>query len=1404
MPTINKPFLLKLVLVVLAFSGFLFGAHALQARRIPEALKRQADRAADMGKPDAAIHYLRQYLEFEPEDVNALVQLADFIHLRSPSSRGHAELFFLYDKILRIDPNQDDIRRKALTVCLKRGRYSDAVTHSEALLIKFPNESALFQDLGDAHIGLNQLVEAKKALETAISLSPDEIRSYQRLAQLLWKNMDNAAEARTVLDRMVTAMPQEPQAYYVRARFENFLAEEGSRSGRRGDLEMAVRDLRRVLELDPENADGSLLLAEILQKGRNVPAAHTILRDAASLYPNDLRITRSLAWLELIRGNVAAAMAVLEDGLKHTNDGFDLLVPLADLLVQQGDTVRSADILKQLEARRASPLQVKYLKSRMAMRHERWTEAIALLEGLRTETLSLPGLELQINLLLATCFERVGDTDSEEKAYRRVTSNDPGNVTAHVGLATLYMNQGKFDEAVKEYELAAQSPYAPGNVVTQWVRTKASRLRLAGGSIDEWRKLEQAAVSAAAKFGPVSSDPIALRAEVAAAEGKYQEAVNLLRRETARRPGDTRLWAILATTSAEAFGTSVGLSMLDEAQAATGDSSEIRLARATLYAREPGHVRPIDPLIERIDTWADSDQLRLLYGLVEVYDQVGDRAKVVSTLRRIAARRPTDLQIWLRLHERAIEAGDAQAAAEARAGVVRAEGEKSQYVLICDAANADPQFADRLQAAFGTSPNRADACLALARLRTKAGDTSEANRLTERAFLLEPTQYETARAWVTLLYRTGEDKRAAKVVAQIATDPRWAGEAFRRMVAGVLDRVPPPAAAELVSLCKRFVERDPGGLGWLASCYTAVGKKAEADAALVAATQANTASADDWLRLASHYGATGRKDLATSTMKTAYQKLTSPLFFGLAAVFAETAGGKEWAPALKEPAEKRAFAQAQLAIKLSLSNQASAAKVLEKFLEESDVRPADASWARRNLAMLYAIGGTPDDRQRAMTLLKEIKDEDATSEELRATASVLATLARYLESDDRKVVLAEAAKALKTVYSTNHSPRDLFHLAQLYRVSGNRPESRRCLQELLNSDRENMYYLITALEELTECREFAAAEAFAGRLWSLHKGEFRALAAVARYECRAGHPERALSLAEGYASKADAAAGDYLARAARVAELLDELSRSPNVRGTDVGRKMVEAAAARYSALVSTRPEAIIGITGLLAAEGQNAEAFAKITQYDRYLSVRVRARAGLAAVRSGEATERHMTTVRKWLDDALAEDPSSVSLKLDEAEFFTIRQVYDKAVATYEEVVRRDPRNVVALNNLAWMSAGDPGTAQRALEIIGRATREAGLTGDLLDTRARARVTLKQFDLAERDLKDALAQEATALRHFHLAMLHMSKSPPKKDDAIREFREACGRGLNPKSVHPADLPVYKVLEAEANQQTKK
>jgi cellulose synthase operon protein C len=97
---------------------------------------------------------------------------------------------------------------------------------------------------------------------------------------------------------------------------------------------------------------------------------------------------------------------------------------------------------------------------------------------------------------------------------------------------------------------------------------------------------------------------------------------------------------------------------------------------------------------------------------------------------------------------------------------------------------------------------------------------------------------------------------------------------------------------------------------------------------------------------------------------------------------------------------------------------------------------------------------------------------------------------------------------------------------------------------------------------------------------------------------------------------------------------------------------------------------------------------------------------------------------------------------------------------------------------------------------LIDRAVREIGLTAELLDTRARVRLTLKLFAQAEKDSKEALTQDRTALRLFHFALIMKDRTPPDPKEAAKAFAEARTKGLDAKAIHPADLPSFRVLDA--------
>ncbi len=103
----------------------------------------------------------------------------------------------------------------------------------------------------------------------------------------------------------------------------------------------------------------------------------------------------------------------------------ELLTPLADIWIEQGEFDRAEEAIRELEARKDSAPRVNYLRGRTLMKRGRWNEAVAVLDALRADTVALPGLTPQLNLLLASCYERRGDYEAQMESLRRAWPPTP-------------------------------------------------------------------------------------------------------------------------------------------------------------------------------------------------------------------------------------------------------------------------------------------------------------------------------------------------------------------------------------------------------------------------------------------------------------------------------------------------------------------------------------------------------------------------------------------------------------------------------------------------------------------------------------------------------------------------------------------------------------------------------------------------------------------------------------------------------------------------------------------------------------------------------------------------------------------------------------------------------------------
>jgi tetratricopeptide (TPR) repeat protein len=671
-------------------------------------------------------------------------------------------------------------------------------------------------------------------------------------------------------------------------------------------------------------------------------------------------------------------------------------------------------------------------------------------------------------------------------------------------------------------------------------------------------------------------------------------------------------------------------------------------------------------------------------------------------------------------------------------------------------------------------PNDIDTWLAFARAFPDAKS--------DYAPVLDQLDPDWAREWKTgnafdvqvakmvKMLESKEEAAVAKRLAQLARDPRWTGEPLRRVIRKC-NRL------EIVKLAQPIIASQPGGLGWLAEQYQRLGDH-EAAINLAKAAINGYATIDDWLRLEMlNQGNIRQADFKSGNLPEAQDAaLAAANMIRLGRVPERDARRSSW---------DRAYLQAALAIYQARFDRAAAIGELEDYLGGA-LKPADRAWATRTLAMLLAIRGEVSDREKAAKLLTgpALDEAGATLADRRATAAALAGLHRHLDGDTRANALTKAIALTEACAKESNDPKDAFVLCRLYKSAGRTQDAVNRLNELLKADPGNLDYLLAGLDVLVEAKQYDAARGFADRLLQLGAGEYRVVAAVARFEAVAGQPAKALMLAESYFRSADPLAGDVPAKTLRTAELHADLARL--LLTTDKAQAMpfVEAAVAKYESLLPGRAEVLVKMAALLAAADRSPEALAKIGKLRRGLPMRVVAAAGVTAI--GEDAS---PTVLAWIREAQAEDAKATRAIV--AEYALKTGDVETAKNVYREILGDDSHDAAALNNLAWLLAADPATAPEALAHIARAATEAGLTGELLDTRARVKLAMGDAAGAIADASEALRYEKTALRFFHLALATQSLKP---EESTKYFAEAMKLGLTEKHVHPMDRAAFRLL----------
>lgn len=450
-------------------------------------------------------------------------------------------------------------------------------------------------------------------------------------------------------------------------------------------------------------------------------------------------------------------------------------------------------------------------------------------------------------------------------------------------------------------------------------------------------------------------------------------------------------------------------------------------------------------------------------------------------------------------------------------------------------------------------------------------------------------------------------------------------------------------------------------------------------------------------------------------------------------------------------------------------------------LESREVLSADE---RLLLARCYEITDHwPEAAAQFQILLKDIGPELKT-----ARAKVLADYALALlyqtKNVDETLMLAEATTLIAELERLEpKSLRSRSRRARLLYRQGKGSQAVKLLKDYMDSF--STHTPEQAFRDLVEHRNIAEA------LESLQKllSEKEAIEMIdqVRQLVVLGQQDEAVSVMKLHIGEKDLVANVQTSLVRVIARYLEELEQYPHA----------EEAFDDY-AKRSKQPEAVLELAAFLARRNRIDEALQICESAWKNCNPQDVARVSVGTLRSaGKPTAAQIQRVESYLTDALEEATPEhwTQLVTTFADLRDLQGRHDESSNIYREMLKRDPRNATALNNLAWLLSYQSQARPEAESLIERAITLYGPIGPLLDTRGMVYLRRGEVSKALKDLKQAAIELPIAPTYFHLAQAHLAAGDEEAAEAAY-LAAIKDKNLDPiKDLHVLEMADYERMK---------
>lgn len=1157
-----------------------------------------------------------------------------------------------------------------------------------------------------------------------------------------------------------------------------------------------------ALEKGPQDAGVLSLAAQHAQEKGNLAAALRYLEDGLKQNPNEPRLYLALAQVHGQSGKRSEAIIRLQAGLQKVRKGqqFDLRWSLANHLI---DDNRLDDARKTIaEIRESNAISADYLNARIEMSRGRWFEASRQFERIRPSLKNVKELAFQLDLYLGACYEQLEEPAQQLIAFQRAAEADPTSSAARRGMANARWALGQTGEALRIYQDLVDG----AKDADESARRRIEYVRMLLQSppqqtARDWRKVEQE-LTDIEKTLPKSLDIALLRAELAFVQGDKARAETLLHEAIKAHPNRHEPWLALISFSAGKDGAKQTKELMLQAEERFKDQVEFRLAQVRYWARyyDADAQAGLQRVLADLAKFAPREQSGLLQAMAEAHywaHEYRDSARVLQIMLK-SPLHAQDVRVRMQMLEVAILQDDDVQAQAILADIKRIEsdgvdwsfGEAFRLIRTGRKTNKDALEKARhlLTVASAQRPNWHPIIQTRAELDELQGRPDQAIANYRRAIDLGSRDPKAMKQLLILLSQAQRFDEVEQVLARMQKQQGTTDELVRYYVAHSYNRHDFKKAEFLIKQVVANKSSNYRDHLWMGQILSTTGQSPEeAEKALRRAVELAPEQPETWVNLVRHLIGIGEHTAAHAEIERAAKALPDDRKELTLAQCAELRGFLKDAADHYEAAVKAApvSARAHRAaadFHLRVGSFAHAEQLYRHIYEKIPLlTEEEKATARRGLALALVKQNRPLKAPEAIRLVGLTLDDRGLLVEGKIAEAFDEQLvqAKVLGSLNHHKLRLKAITLLEGLQQKNLlQADDQYFLAWLLAKQLPDPvvwaKTRNLVKALTLQYPKNARFLAYGARMHIQHKEYAEAEAMIERLKAVEK-------------------ERK-AIAGGFGStELEAKLLETRGLGLQAVELLKKHAARPEAAPS---RKLLVA---NLQGRLGNYREAID-----LYEEVRNSKYYEKDVAATLALQREADA-AAVAILRINKPSESLLTKHGEWqeqrrrvesiLRDAIAKNAKDVPARMQLADLMELQGKYGEVEKLCREVLKENDTNLVALNNLAWLLGQKADQAAEALTLIERAIEKHGPRPELLDTRAIVHLNLGNTDKALRDLERVVNEAPTPTRLFHLGRVY--EKSRNREQALAMLRQANEQGLTLHQLHPVEQAEYQRVTAE-------